>query len=105
MRFAEGQWCGLTAPKEGEQIFQKRICFFGRGTPACALAQECEGRGPAQVQDPKTCKPDLVTYTPIAVRRLEKFPLSANASTNLGPQNAGDNHTPINCLASAPSLK
>jgi len=79
-------------------------------TSACALLQECEvggrwGRGPAQVRDPKTCKPDLVTYTPIAVRRLEKFPLSANASTNLGPQNAGDNHTPINCLASAPSLK
>jgi hypothetical protein len=34
---------------------------------ACALLQECEvggrwGRGPAQVQDPKTCKLDLVTY-------------------------------------------
>jgi len=85
--------------------FPKVDMLFGRGTPACALAQECKGRGPAQVQDPKTCKPDLVTYTPIAVRRLEKFPLSANATTDLGPQNAGDNRTPINCLASAPSLK
>ena len=87
--------------------------LFGRGYLRLRISAGMWGpdiggrlrRGPAQLQDPKTCKPDLVTYTPIAVRRLEKFPLSANASIDLGPQNAGDNHTPINCLASAPSLK
>jgi hypothetical protein len=82
----------------GRRLFRLRVTARMRGRRAGE-------RGPAQEHDPKTCKPDLVTYTPIAVRRLEKFPLSANASTDLGPQNAGDNHTPINCLASAPSLK
>jgi hypothetical protein len=69
LRIAEGQWCGLTAPKGGPSRgvdFPKMDIVFGRGTSACALAQERgvggrKGRGPAQEQDPKTCKPDLVT--------------------------------------------